>query len=51
MICVAKLYDLKPELVLEKGFLEQLSRNDLGQQSNGALVCFSSCSRSSSDAP
>ena len=23
-ICVAKLYDLKPELVLENGFLEQL---------------------------
>ena len=31
-LCVAKLYDLKPELVLENGFLEQL--HDMISDSN-----------------
>ncbi|TFK29094.1 clathrin binding protein [Coprinopsis marcescibilis] len=35
-LCVAKLYDLKPELVLENGFLEQL--HDMISDSNPMVV-------------
>ena len=42
-ICVAKLYDLKPELVLENGFLEQL--NEMISDSNPMVLVFCSCSR------
>ncbi|KZT25084.1 Adaptor protein complex beta subunit [Neolentinus lepideus HHB14362 ss-1] len=35
-LCVAKLYDLKPELVLENGFLEQL--HDMVSDSNPMVV-------------
>ncbi|KAI0299043.1 Adaptor protein complex beta subunit [Multifurca ochricompacta] len=35
-ICVAKLYDLKPELVLENGFLDQL--NEMISDSNPMVV-------------
>ncbi|KAJ7136176.1 hypothetical protein C8R44DRAFT_769859 [Mycena epipterygia] len=37
-LCVAKLYDLKPELVLENGFLDRL--HDMIADSNPILVCF-----------
>jgi vesicle coat complex subunit len=42
-LCVAKLYDLKPELVLENGFLEQL--HDMIADSNpmARLVYQYSC--------
>ena len=36
-ICVAELYDLKPELVLENGFLEQL--REMISDSN-PMVCM-----------
>ena len=41
-LCVAKLYDLKPELVIENGFLEQL--HDMIADSN-PMVCSMSISR------
>jgi AP-1 complex subunit beta-1 len=37
-ICVAKLYDLKPELVLENGFLEQL--HEMISDSNPMVIVF-----------
>jgi AP-1 complex subunit beta-1 len=37
-LCVAKLYDLKPELVLENGFLEQL--NEMISDSNPMVLVF-----------
>jgi AP-1 complex subunit beta-1 len=43
-LCVAKLYDLKPELVLENGFLEQLREMISDSNRNGAYVP-PSCSR------
>jgi len=40
VLCVAKLYDLKPELVLENGFLEQL--HEMISDSNPMVIaCFS----------
>ena len=37
-LCVAKLYDLKPELVLENGFLEQL--HEMISDSNPMVRCI-----------
>jgi vesicle coat complex subunit len=42
-LCVAKLYDLKPELVLENGFLEQL--HEMISDSNPMVRACFSCSR------
>lgn len=42
-ICVAKLYDLKPELVLENGFLQQL--HEMISDSNPMVLVFRSYSR------
>jgi AP-1 complex subunit beta-1 len=48
-ICVAKLYDLKPELVLENGFLEQL--NEMISDSNPMVLVVLIVFALSSDAP
>lgn len=45
-LCVAKLYDLKPELVIDNGFLEQL--RDMVSDSN-PMVCVTRCLWSSTN--
>lgn len=40
-LCVAKLYDLKPELVIENGFLETLQ--DMVADSNPMVRTYSKC--------
>jgi AP-1 complex subunit beta-1 len=48
-LCVAKLYDLKPELVLENGFLEQL--HEMISDSNPMVLVSLLVFALSSDAP
>jgi vesicle coat complex subunit len=48
-LCVAKLYDLKPELVLENGFLEQL--HEMISDSNPMVICVLIVFALSSDTP